>query len=180
MNNRTARSSAFTAALGVAFAIINYAPRAALADDGVCQPTLQSTRTDFPAKAQQLGEHGTVQARVRIGLNGQAEDAGVAVSSGFATLDRAAIDSIRKYWRFDIAQCTALDLTREHVVKVRFEASKAATLSGTVDARAIAKTNELRANRSCDATESDSNTTVFSCINVQLLKNSAANLSAAK
>jgi TonB family protein len=177
---RSAHRSTLIVAAGVVFSLINFAPRLALADDQVCVPTLESPRIDFPADLQRLGVHGTVHARVRIGAAGQAEDAGVAVSSGFAALDRAALDSIRKYWRFNVAQCGAPDPKQQYIVRVRFEQTKTVTASGTLDTRAIAKTAELRAQSNCNANDVSSDTTVFSCIDTPLRSDSTTNLSAAK
>src|SRR5215831_10201123 len=72
-----------------------------------CAPTLNSARTEFPHAAQNRGDHGTVQAGIKIGADGVVHSAKVVNSSGHMELDRAATNSIQKYWQFDVKQCSA-------------------------------------------------------------------------
>ena len=166
MNSRATRLAFSAISSAAALAALSFASTAAFADESQtsCDVTLQSAQTDFPEAAQHRGDHGIVQVRVRLNQQGQAEDASVAASSGSAILDHAAVDSIHKKWRFDVARCTASDLLHERIVIVRFEPSKTLTVSGTIDKTAIAKTQELRANPHCNATNANSVTTVFACI----------------
>jgi protein TonB len=53
----------------------------------------------YPLISRRLGEQGRVLLRVRVGTGGQAELIEVHGSSGFARLDDAARDTVRR-WRF--------------------------------------------------------------------------------
>lgn len=57
----------------------------------------------YPMLSRRLGETGTVALRVRVGDDGQASEVTIFRSSGFARLDQAAIDAVRR-WRFVPAQ----------------------------------------------------------------------------
>lgn len=54
---------------------------------------------DYPAEARRRGEEGVVRLSLRIGPEGQVTAAEVESSSGFAALDRAAVEAARR-WRF--------------------------------------------------------------------------------
>ncbi len=56
----------------------------------------------YPAASRRAGEAGTVLLTVIIGPNGVPSDVQVERSSGFAALDQAAVDAVRK-WRFTVA-----------------------------------------------------------------------------
>ncbi|WP_253907322.1 energy transducer TonB [Herbaspirillum rubrisubalbicans] len=49
----------------------------------------------YPAKAQRLGQKGTVTLRIVIGIDGRIGQVNVASSSGFAALDDAAVTALR-------------------------------------------------------------------------------------
>jgi protein TonB len=53
----------------------------------------------YPPRSKRLGETGTVLLRVVVDENGRPESVDVATSSGFARLDRAALDAVRR-WKF--------------------------------------------------------------------------------
>ncbi|MFO0233172.1 MAG: energy transducer TonB [Burkholderiales bacterium] len=53
----------------------------------------------YPAAARRLGEQGEVRLDVHVGADGAVLDVQLRVSSGSPTLDRAAIDTVRR-WRF--------------------------------------------------------------------------------
>lgn len=53
----------------------------------------------YPAQALRNGEHGTVMVSADIGVDGVPTSVGVARSSGSRSLDRAAVDAVRR-WRF--------------------------------------------------------------------------------
>jgi TonB family protein len=134
-----------------------------------CNPQLLETRTHFPAKSQLQGEHGVVRLAVTLGANGQATAVQVAQSSGYKSLDRAAIESVRNHWQFDVAHCTAADLTAAQSVDVRFRRAPRHTLATSIDSKTIARTRALTANTRCHATTDELGTTVFACIKDALL-----------
>jgi len=134
------------------------------ANADACQPALRDQRTDFPIESRELGQSGTVQVRLSVGADGRVTHAAVARSSGFIRLDRAAIDSVRKYWRFDFASCGGDAAHQQYVVNVRFTEPKSATLSGTVDPRAVTQERALRANRQCNVVEDATGTFIYTCV----------------
>lgn len=60
---------------------------------------LQNPKPVYPAVSKRLGEQGKVIVRVLIGTDGTAQDAQVRESSGYERLDRAALETVRK-WRY--------------------------------------------------------------------------------
>jgi len=52
----------------------------------------------YPNVSARIGEEGTVQLELDVAANGRVTDARVVKSSGFARLDRAALEAVRK-WR---------------------------------------------------------------------------------
>jgi periplasmic protein TonB len=79
----------------------------------VAQPTLsapaaqplqakQRIEPTYPAGAIRAGEEGTVRLRVFVDERGRPGEVQVAQSSGFARLDAAALDAVRR-WRFQAA-----------------------------------------------------------------------------
>jgi protein TonB len=54
----------------------------------------------YPAIARRRAEQGTVTVSVLVGADGSVERAEVADSSGFDTLDAAALETVRSRWRF--------------------------------------------------------------------------------
>lgn len=59
--------------------------------------------SDYPRRAAQRGEQGTVSFRVTVGPNGRVEGCEVTSTSGSAELDRAACQGVSRYARFDPA-----------------------------------------------------------------------------
>ena len=57
----------------------------------------------YPAQAMRRGESGTVLVRIQIGPDGVPTDASIERSSRSRTLDRAALDTVKR-WRFRPAQ----------------------------------------------------------------------------
>lgn len=53
----------------------------------------------YPSAARRAGEEGTVRLKVLVDEKGRPKDVAVATSSGFARLDQAAMEAVRK-WRF--------------------------------------------------------------------------------
>lgn len=57
------------------------------------------TQPAYPAQSRRLGEEGSVQLLVFVLPNGRVSEATVAVSSGFARLDEAAVHEALRSWR---------------------------------------------------------------------------------
>ncbi len=60
---------------------------------------LQNPKPIYPPISKRMGEQGKVVVRVLIGVDGTAQDAQLKDSSGFDRLDRAAVETARK-WRY--------------------------------------------------------------------------------
>lgn len=60
---------------------------------------LRNPPPDYPALSRRLGEEGQVMLRVLIGADGQPQQVELRRSSGYERLDRAALDTVRR-WRF--------------------------------------------------------------------------------
>jgi protein TonB len=60
----------------------------------------QSRDPDYPAAARREGEQGSVVLQVLVGTDGRVRDARLAQSSGFPDLDQAALDGIKRDYRF--------------------------------------------------------------------------------
>jgi protein TonB len=50
----------------------------------------------YPERSRQMGEHGKVVVRVRVGADGQVSDVTVVQSSGYPALDQSAADFVRR------------------------------------------------------------------------------------
>ena len=53
----------------------------------------------YPRMSRRMGEQGTVMVRVLISVDGRAEQAEIRTSSGYARLDEAALDTVKR-WRY--------------------------------------------------------------------------------
>lgn len=60
---------------------------------------LQNPKPSYPAISRRLGEQGRVVVRVLIGIDGSAQKAEIATSSGFDRLDQAALSTVQR-WRY--------------------------------------------------------------------------------
>ncbi len=72
--------------------------------DGVLPPVfdaayLQNPSPDYPALSRRLREEGRLVLRVRVGVDGRAEDIEVRTSTGYPRLDQAGLQTVRR-WRF--------------------------------------------------------------------------------
>ena len=85
-----------------------------------CEPRAVQNETRFPERAQLRGHRGTVYVKVNIDENGRATATSLHRSSGHRLLDRAAEQSVRKNWVFDVSTCTQQDLRGEHLVAVEY------------------------------------------------------------
>lgn len=67
----------------------------------VAQDLKTSNRVEptYPSASRRAGEEGTVRLKVLVDEKGRPRDVTVASSSGFARLDQAAMEAVRK-WRF--------------------------------------------------------------------------------
>ena len=74
----------------------------------------------YPASARRREQQGTVTVRVLIGADGSVERAEVAESSGFDSLDDAALDTVRSRWRFVPARHGGLAVESWVLVPIRF------------------------------------------------------------
>jgi protein TonB len=67
-----------------------------------------------------LGEEGTVQLQVTIGVNGRVRDARVVKSSGSERLDNAARQWVQSHWRYHPATRDGHAVTSQERVNVVF------------------------------------------------------------
>jgi len=74
----------------------------------------------YPAVARRREEQGTVTVRVLIGADGSVERAEIADSSGFDSLDDAALDTVRSRWRFVPARHGGVAVESWVLVPIRF------------------------------------------------------------
>jgi periplasmic protein TonB len=74
----------------------------------------------YPAVARRREQQGTVTVRVLVGADGSVERAEVADSSGFDTLDNAALETVRSRWRFVPARHDGLAVESWVLVPIRF------------------------------------------------------------
>ncbi|MET0534093.1 MAG: energy transducer TonB [Steroidobacter sp.] len=74
---------------------------ASVAEGAVAQDLKTSNRVEpmYPSASRRAGEEGTVRLKVLVDEKGRPRDVAVATSSGFARLDQAAMEAVRK-WRF--------------------------------------------------------------------------------
>ncbi len=76
----------------------------------------------YPWLSRQKGEQGRVVLRVAVDAEGRAADVGIAASSGFGRLDRAAQAAIRR-WRFAPARRAGIAVPGHVEVPVTFRLS---------------------------------------------------------
>ena len=80
------------------------APTAAPAPPRVDLPSssadyLNNPPPPYPPLSKRMGEQGQVVVRARIEVNGTASQAEIRTSSGFERLDRAALETVKR-WRY--------------------------------------------------------------------------------
>ncbi|MGQ0530350.1 MAG: energy transducer TonB [Panacagrimonas sp.] len=76
----------------------------------------------YPLSSKRLGETGTVLLRVRVSEMGRAESVELERSSGFARLDRAAIDAVRQ-WKFVPAKQADVAVPAYVLIPLNFDLS---------------------------------------------------------
>jgi protein TonB len=78
----------------------------------------------YPSAARRDGEEGTVRLRVLVDERGRPGEVQVAQSSGFARLDDAAVDAVRR-WRFQAATDGTSSITAWTQVAISFKLTDA-------------------------------------------------------
>jgi protein TonB len=73
----------------------------------------------YPAEASAAGWRGDVLLRLHVGADGRVEDVDVLRSSGYAVLDRAAVEAAEA-WRFAPARRGGLPFAVAVVQRIRF------------------------------------------------------------
>jgi TonB family protein len=79
----------------------------------------------YPAIARRHEQQGTVTIRVLVGIDGIVQRAEIAESSGFDVLDDAAIETVRRRWRFVPARRAGLAIESWVLVPIRFALKEA-------------------------------------------------------
>jgi len=92
----------------------------ALATAQTCTPHALESPTKFPMRSQLRGQAGIVYLNIRVDENGRATSTELARSSGHRLLDRAAQESVRSDWLFDVSDCTRKDLPANHLIAVEY------------------------------------------------------------
>jgi periplasmic protein TonB len=80
---------------------------------------------DYPVRARRRGEQGTVMLRVLVGSDGAVLRAEIAQSSGYRLLDDAAVEAVRKRWRFVAARRDGEAVESWVIVPIRFALTEA-------------------------------------------------------
>jgi TonB family protein len=127
----------------------------------VTRPT--AIRTDFPQASQSRGEHGDVVLKITISKDGRSAATQVARSSGFPSLDKAAIDSVLRHWRFDVAHCTATELPSDSFVTVQFQRAPQYTLYGTMTKHRATPDSGYKQSR-CDTARDAFGDQIIACL----------------
>ncbi|MFT4025709.1 MAG: TonB family protein [Novosphingobium sp.] len=70
------------------------------------KPGLWVTPNDYPSGDLRAGHEGTTRFQLTIGTDGKVQACEITVSSGFASLDKAACDNLRKRGKFTAATGT--------------------------------------------------------------------------
>jgi protein TonB len=93
------------------------APREAI----VARPRYWSNpEPPYPAMARRRGQQGVVLLAVRVGRSGRPESVAVRNSSGFASLDAAAIAAV-EHWEFEPGRLDGEPVPSQVEVPIRFE-----------------------------------------------------------
>lgn len=81
---------------------------------------LEAPPPRYPPLARKRGLEGDVMLMVTIGANGRPEAVALHASSGFALLDRAAIEQVQRRWRFRPLLVGGLPTRSRAIVPIRF------------------------------------------------------------
>lgn len=74
----------------------------------------------YPESSRRLGESGTVMLRVQVNVQGRPDSVEVHKSCGYARLDRAAVEAVRK-WKFVPAKQGDVPIEAFVLVPLKFE-----------------------------------------------------------
>ena len=85
----------------------------------------QNPGPSYPIEARRRAEQGTVLLRIEVGADGSVERVGVEQSSGFDSLDRSAVETVRTRWRFVAAQRDGIAIESWCMVPIRFALTEA-------------------------------------------------------
>ncbi|HSU90372.1 MAG TPA: energy transducer TonB [Sporolactobacillaceae bacterium] len=85
----------------------------------------------YPAIARRRAQQGTVTIRVLVGIDGIVQRAEIAESSGFDVLDDAAIETVRRRWRFVPAHSAGNAIESWVLVPIRFALTEAHEANAT-------------------------------------------------
>ncbi|MCS6849596.1 MAG: energy transducer TonB [Gemmataceae bacterium] len=75
---------------------------------------------EYPREALEAGQEGVVRLRVRVGVDGRPVAVSVDRSSGYPLLDRSALTTVQRLWRFVPARSGGVPVEKEVIVPVRF------------------------------------------------------------
>jgi protein TonB len=82
---------------------------------------LDAPRPRYPLQAKKRGLEGDVLLLVTIGSNGRPEDVSLYASSGHTVLDRAALETVQRCWRFRPLMVGGMPTRSRALVPIRFE-----------------------------------------------------------
>ena len=80
---------------------------------------LSNPRPPYPPSSRRMGETGTVQLRVLVGVDGSAERVSLRHSSGFDALDQSALATVQR-WRFAPGKRNGIPVAMEYTVPITF------------------------------------------------------------
>jgi protein TonB len=119
-------ASLLVTSAGLALSLMLCAAPAAAADQADTRPQIDLSRPNYqpryPAAAQQAGERGTAVVAVYVNAIGNPYKVILAETSGFADLDRAAVDAVRT-WHFVPARRNDASVSEWTAVGIRFDLS---------------------------------------------------------
>lgn len=96
------------------------APPAPIVPPNFVAAYLDNPPPAYPSTSKRLGETGTVMLRVLVNPHGRPDTVEIERSSGYARLDRAALDAVRK-WKFVPAKQGDQEIAAWVLVPLNFE-----------------------------------------------------------
>jgi len=75
---------------------------------------------EYPPEARARHQEGVVLLDVEVGADGRTAEVGVKQSSGFPSLDRAAVSAVRR-WTFEPARTAGLPVASRVEIPIRFD-----------------------------------------------------------
>jgi protein TonB len=85
----------------------------------------QNPAPPYPERSRRRDEQGTVTLHVLVAADGSVERVELAESSGFDSLDRSALDTVRLKWRFVPARRDGVTMESWVLVPIRFSLKEA-------------------------------------------------------